>query len=159
MKILLVGQAPNHTDRLCTQPPLYGSCRKKIMELTDISEEEFASLFATVNLINRWPGRLKSGRGDAFPLKRARKSAEKILREVEKNPHIWYGIIFVGRNVQHAFGVTTSDVLEWTYIHNTLIRAAVLPHTSGLNRWWNLSSNSCRAAQFLKRTISRIHQL
>ena len=96
--------------------------------------------FDLVNLLDRWPG--KKGKGDAFPLDEARASARRL--------NLWGKplVILVGRNVARAFGANSVAYLEGFLLG--YVNAVVIPHPSGLNRWWNDPANTERARRFMR---------
>lgn len=129
--MLFVGQAPGRGWKRGDKP-LHGS-RLRALVGRD---------FASVNLLPRWPG--KHGKGDAFDLKRARRAAARIERA-----HRGGLLVLAGHNVARAFRIRSS------YFEIVPTRrgwlAVVIPHPSGINRWWNEPVNRRRAGQFFSR--------
>lgn len=56
-------------------------------------------------------------------------------------------VIALGRDVQRELGIYDAPHLTWvlTKVGSREISVLTLPHPSGLNRWWNDSSNARRA--------------
>lgn len=103
--------------------------------------EELASRARLVNLLPAFPG--KNGKGDAFPVGTARLVAERMrLRGL---------VLLAGRNVGEAFGLA-ADYFEWRRRGAT--RYVVIPHPSGVSRWWNDPRNVIRASAFLRGVFS-----
>jgi hypothetical protein len=127
---VFVGQAPGRS----AGRPLAGSRLPKLLRITP---EEFLSRVETVNVLEEWPG--KSGRGDAFPLKVARERAA--VMDLPGDP-----VVLVGKNVARAFGVNR-DYFEWTEVRGK--RAVVIPHPSGVSRWFNSENNQLRFRCFI----------
>jgi len=143
-KILLVGEAPGRLG--LTRPPLYGRTRQLIMNAAGISENEFDRLFATTNLFTSWQG--GDEHGDYFSLYKARPHASNIL---DNSTH--QTIVLVGLRTATAFGlkVTTNQCFKWFKMKHRQV--AVMPHTSGRNRWWNSHVNREVAAKFMHELV------
>lgn len=76
-------------------------------------------------------------------------TAERLLSETLRGRRV----VLLGANVSRAFGVSfrklSEVVLSWHPVGEGLA-AAVVPHPSGLNRWWNDPDNRVRARLFLR---------
>lgn len=94
-----------------------------------------------VNLLRRWPG--DQGKGDAFPIARARRAAGKF-----KPAGV---VLLAGKRVAEAFGERRA-YFEWFDLRGA--RAAVIPHPSGISHWWNEPANVARAAAFMRRALA-----
>lgn len=63
-------------------------------------------------------------------------------------------VVLVGRNVTRAFGALESwDWLEWVHLRAWDEkyggpRVSIMPHPSGLSRWWNDAKNVARAQRW-----------
>jgi hypothetical protein len=145
-KIFLIGQAPSKTGDP-RKPLLGGRPAQLIMRLAEMTPTEYLQKFHRVNLLNRWPG--KTGKGDAFPLGAARVAAENLSPRLRGQT-----VVFLGQGVASAFDFPTTSVLRWFSWFGGG-RAAILPHPSGINRWWNSSLNMKQAARFMKRLLSQ----
>jgi hypothetical protein len=98
-----------------------------------------------VNLIKRWPGPSASrNKGDAFPLERAARAAARL--ELGDGP-----VILLGKGVAGAFGAR-ADFFEWFELRGR--RAVVIPHPSGVSRWWNEPANRRRASRFIRSVLA-----
>ena len=137
-KILLIGQAPSRTGDPNT--PLLGRLGNKITSICGLTESEYRRQFDRRNVLPKWPGR--NGKGDAFPLNEARKRARRMLPDITSRR-----VIFIGKNSARAFGFKANFLTWQTFANN---RAAILPHPSGINRWWNDPKNRRRAGRFMK---------
>lgn len=96
---------------------------------------------------------LEHARAGPFPLSEARAAARLIL---ETGPP---KIVMCGRNVCRAFGFPDLEWCRWTpeYVYATqdslLVRCvelSVIPHPSGLNRFYNHESNRLLVRRFLR---------
>ena len=137
-KIVMIGQAPSRGRS--RKEPLTGASGKRLAQLAGLSTQEFRGFFDRANVLRRWPG--KNGKGDAFPAAKARRGAVRLRRELAGRR-----LILLGSAVARAFGLRDHPLMTW-FEHGGLT-VAVIPHPSGLNRWWNDSSNTVEAAAFL----------
>lgn len=144
MKPLIIGQAPGpNTDPAV---PLGGRCGERLADLCGLDLDAFHLLFDRINLVQRFPG--KAGKGDLFPLAEARIEALRLLMggSTAGRP-----IVILGENVACAFFLPRPAVpLAWRP-HAILGDVAVCPHPSGVNRWWNDSSNLRRTRRFWRK--------
>jgi hypothetical protein len=152
LRPVLVGQAPSRRSR--TDAPLIGGqSGTKLMTLAGLADESprfalflYRRLFATANLIKRWPGKGKS-KGDRFPMALARKAAGRLLVELDRRL-----VVCMGRKVAKAFGKGGIGLLEMDGQLDDVSRRtvfAVFPHPSGVSHWWNERKNVQRARYFL----------
>lgn len=99
--------------------------------------------FSRVNVLDFYPGR--DGKGALFPDRDAVKGAIYLERHVSKQRPM----IFMGTRVAWAFGLLRREYrfCEWRQWRGRQV--AVIPHPSGIVRWWNDPANRERAAAFL----------
>jgi len=153
-KILLVGQAPSRNRRPALDASTPGSASSRLLVLLDITRDEYMERFARVNLLDYWPGALATGKGDKFPIIEAKNSAKRILAHYE----FPWKILCVGQRVGECF-IAKSRVkyYEWIMCASNFPPAvrdvAIIPHTSGLNRYWNDPSNVKLAENFLRKKV------
>lgn len=162
--VIFIGQAPSKsTDK---KPPFIGRGGMFLAQILGISHEEMLSRFEFVNLLRRWPGYDLSGKGDAFPMAKARLMARRMLPSL-----LGRSVVLVGSNVEKAFALPhTVYPCHWGLynpkdrVHfpiafhtpgKTLEKAGYfavskIPHPSGINRWWNNPINKEMALDFLK---------
>lgn len=145
--MILVGQAPSRTsDPL---DPLSGDpLATKLARMFGLSKADYLRdrRIERRNILEEWPG--KAAKGDAFP--RAEALAAAILQEREFRGR---RVIFLGKGVARAFGFPTAEYLKWTPWFLSGI-AAILPHPSGVNRWYNDGGNARRAKRFLRTALA-----
>lgn len=134
MKTLLVGEAPARTT--VGARPFTGRTGDRLAELAGL--ERLRDGFDAVNLLDRWPGPA-GPKGSAFPLALARPAAEALRPRIRRRR-----VILVGRRVASAFRLASLPYLTWEG------QVAVLPHPSGVCRWWNEPENVELAAEFLR---------
>jgi hypothetical protein len=143
VKTILIGQAPSRGGDP-RRPLSSGPTATALARLAGLPAHEFLRAFERRNLLDAWPG--KSGKGDAFPLRAARDAAMIILPELRGRR-----VVFLGRNVARAF-YFDGEFLKWKRCFGNGI-AAVFPHPSGINLWWNKSRNERAAVRFLRREL------
>jgi uracil-DNA glycosylase len=141
--LIIVGQAPSKSGD--GNKPFSESKRsaKRLAVLLGISSKELGERFCLVNVFDRWPG--KAGKGDAFPVSKARKIVAKMRFEESDL------VFLAGKNVAKAFGFSRAEYFEELSLDGA--RAFVIPHPSGINRWWNDAENTKKASIFMRRKV------
>ena len=138
--VVLVGEAPSR--RSDPRRPLDGPCGSRLERLAEIPVGSLGDRCVAVNLLPAWPGR--RGKGAAFPMAEARAAAAELVPLLEGR-----AVLLLGRRVAAAFGV-----VDWPYLVPMRWEggpvAAVVPHPSGVCRWWNDPEASRRAAGTLR---------
>lgn len=141
-KPLFVGQSPAQDGD--PWRPMTGRFMNFVLALTGWDQYSYRTRFDFVNLVDRFPG--KSGKGDAFPMDEARWKANLLA---------WHGdldgrlIVCWGRSVARALQVNYA--VEFCYLNYSPGGRPyhLMPHPSGINQWWNDSSNRRLAADTL----------
>lgn len=157
-RIAIVGQAPGPGG---PGAPLMGRVGRRLAFLMGVGfPDEYVELFARTNLLDEHPG-ARGDKGDLFSVDDARDPADEILE-------LLYDIgdselVLLGKNVASAFGMTR---VEWLKRYDitigdgdeppfVTIRVSVVPHPSGVNRWWNDPKNRRAAGTYLRRVAKR----
>ena len=136
MKPAIVGEAPS----MRTSRPFAGRSGDRLAELFGYeSRAALADSWRLVNLLGYWPGPETTGNGSAFPAAEARAAAARI--------RLADGSLLCGRRVAAAFGLVNAPYFAWRDVDGR--RVAVVPHPSGVSRWWNDPENVARAREFL----------
>ena len=148
--VLIIGQAPAQKDD--PGNPLTGKTGLRLANYMDLHLEEFLTTFDRANLFDKYPGKNEKGKGDAFPIQQATINSFKLLRD--NPPDNYRAMILLGKNVAKAFNLKDPEFLKWATTPQGL-RYVVLPHPSGLNRWWNEKSNQKAALKFLGEMYDR----
>lgn len=140
MKPVLIGEAPARTT--VGRPPFHGRSAARLARLAGV--DDLRDAFELANLLDRWPGP-ERGKGSAFPLALARESAAELAPRLRGRR-----AIFVGRRVATAFRVRL-PYLTWRAVVAAGVptMAAVLPHPSGVNHFWNDPASVELARAFL----------
>lgn len=106
--------------------------------------EQFALTFARTNVLDYWPG--TDGKGAVFPRAEARAAVENVLARIVRQRRT---VILLGKRVAYAFGYGGLGYFDRARIgHATIV---VVPHPSGVNRWWNQAKNRARMRRFMRR--------
>ena len=166
-KPLLIGQAPPPSFEDRPHSPLYpypstgtGGRLAKLMNLDALT---YLKTFQRINLLRVFPGgRRRPGgtRVDHWPKAEARRAADLIAPLLGDKQ-----VILVGRNVARAFGLQLRGWHEWSsYVVSyppdqpVHFQVAVIPHPSGLNRWYQDSSNVAMATDFWARFLEECQE-
>jgi len=150
---LLIGQAPGKGWSGDPEEILCGKVGKRLAKLMGISFERYQVDTERVNLLDVYPGKDKGGKGDAWPKRKAESKATEMLPLLEDKT-----VVFLGRNVADAFGFSDLSYLQWRYGTGVAERVAVIPHPSGIVRWWNDARNRKEAQRFLSAIFSDTNQ-
>ena len=144
MKPLIIGEGPSKYGD--PSRPIGGRIGRRLAALSGVDSATFAQQFSKMNLLDTWPG--QSGKGSKFDAARARESAQRSGRRLRRGRIV----ILLGKRVAEAFGI------EPVYFDRQSLRDAdafVVPHPSGVNRWYNVSSNRRKMRAFMMRVAER----
>ncbi len=163
-KTLIVGQAPGKDT--VGKPAFSGKSGPKFAKLLGIDHDRLWDEFEVVNLVDRYPG--SAAKGDNFPMDEAR---EKVARL--RAAGLPERVILVGKNVARAFGLHKPMPTPFgPYAHVLKFfewyddpddertdtqyppRFCIVPHPSGVSRFWNDPDNVRAAKEFMS-TIPR----
>lgn len=139
MRTLIVGEAPNRSGR---GGPIAGRCGEKLASYAGLSLDEFLRTFDRVNVLTKYPGPAPSN-GAAFPSKRARQRATDLRRRFFRGRRV----VLLGRRAASAFGVK-ADYFDQVNVFGAEV--VVVPHPSGINRWYNKPSNVAKMRRFMR---------
>jgi hypothetical protein len=137
-EVVIVGQAPSRTSRP-RRPLRDGRTGLELRRLFGDALEELR----LVNVLGRWPGSA-GAKGDLFPREAARRAGRRLRRRLAGRR-----VVVLGRRVEDALGLELPRPLVWTDQGD--LEAALLPHPSGVNLWWNEARNRSRARAFARR--------
>lgn len=145
MTVAFVGEAPSSAREIEADRAFLPSTRsgRRLAQLLGV--DDAARVGECVNLLELAP---RNGKGSGFDHGQAAASAIGYATIFPEDVRL----VLVGRRVGNAFGVRT-DYLEWTTAHGH--RAIVVPHPSGVNRWWNDPKNEVRARRFFRSLAKR----
>lgn len=137
---VVVGQGPSQTTQ--NDPPFTGPSAKRLASLMGATLDEFLGVFYPVNVCDSWQGKADNGKGDAFKVK-AGSALDKMLEASKPG-----GLVLVcGLATARAIGMKKPQLFRVTDWEDR--RVAVIPHPSGVNRFWNDDENVAQARAFL----------
>jgi hypothetical protein len=139
--------------------------------LLDLDPDEMLRTFRFVNVLDRFPGKGDSSnpRGDAWPRVKARKEfRRRIVPIVAKmfadlpTKQLPY-VVLLGTNVRDAAGdrdLVHDGFFRWRTWYGSprrkfIAHIAVVPHPSGVARWWNDLENVRTAEKFFRSPLFR----
>lgn len=157
LRPLLIGQAPppNYDPR--THSPLYplpeAASGGRLADIMGLDHRTYLRTFQRINLLRDFPSKREHPGGtrrDHWPRAEARYAAELIAPLLHGRR-----VVLVGRNVARAFGLEKATWHTWQphrvhYPPDDPAQAemAVVPHPSGLCRWYNDPANMDEARVF-----------
>lgn len=168
---VLVGEAPNAATvgrpHLWLVPDDSGipHTANRLRDLAGMTTPEYLRVFQRRD--NVLPGIPRGGRWVKRHDEIARARADGLMRSSSLSEHF----VLLGMRAARAFGLVKPEPLVWLNVcastddvrclPQSLRLAAYLPHTSGLNRWWNDEENKSRGQEFLSHlsgSAARLHQ-
>jgi uracil-DNA glycosylase len=139
-QIIFVGQGPSQDGD--PYRPLEGTAAARLGSLLDAPEDYFIGCFARINLNSEWIGKVAGdGKGDVFDLAEGRASAKVLIRGS------WTHYVLLGKRVAERFDAKGEFLQTISHGQKHFL---ILPHPSGINRWWNEPNNVAAAAEKLK---------
>lgn len=149
MKPLLIGEAPSKNE--VTETPIEGRIGKRLASYAGLSLEDFLTIFDRINLLHeRQDTREK---GFEFDHDAARLEAFRLYPTFKPGQTV----IMLGRRVGNAFGAFG----EYFQAHRPRDNGAVIyvvPHPSGINRWWNDPQNCLQATEFMQKIVAEVRE-
>lgn len=137
-RLIIMGEGPGSYTRPLVLYPYPVNCTgHRLMKLMGVKRFEYMHMDRR-NLFPLYPG--KSGKGAAFPTSRARGLAREVAPSLAG-----YNVLFIGLRLARAFW-SDPVPLQW---FEGMYRHAVVPHTSGVNHWWNDPDNRAQGEAFL----------
>jgi len=144
MKPLIIGEAPSKNQQL--EQPIEGRIGLRLASMAGLTLPEFLYHFDRVNLLHHrqdtaaheFQFDIEAAKGEAAALKTTFKSDQIV--------------ILLGLRVADAF-YAHHDYFVQQMIGGADVR--VVPHPSGINRWWNDPANVQLAMVFMKNIVER----
>lgn len=127
----------------------------RLLKFMGLSRQDYLQIFARTNLLDFCPPKK-----DLFPIQQARAGAELVLRYAFDHE---MSMLILGKRAACAFRWTRErgaplpiarvGYLHWygvvsNYERRTHVPAAIVPHPSVSNLWWNSLENKARAQRF-----------
>lgn len=114
----------------------------RLCRIAGVTHDELFQRFRLRNLLDYFPG-MSNGKRATFPAQVARAAADAFLVDEDT-------ILLLGKRLAMAFRVK-ADYLEWIEMDGK--RYAVVPHPSGLNRWYNSEENRQAVRVFFEKLM------
>ena len=146
---LIIGEAPSMNGN--PDKPITGRSGRFLAEVAwgdDADVPRFLAGFERKNLLLAWPGH--AGKGSAWPITAARKAASTLLPRLAGRT-----AILLGKRVARAFGMARLGYFTLAPIRCGAagimpVWVVIVPHPSGINRWWNDPANRKKAGGWLR---------
>lgn len=145
----LIGESlspdPDVEEPLCTHTT---SGRR----LADLLPGDYESDYSRENLLDF---RVRVGCWRKWHRDRARAAATRLLSDIDLVGVL--NLILLGRQVAEAFGLVQPSRMYSRRIfapNGVVARVIVIPHPSGLNRWWNEAASARLCRLFLRGALS-----
>ena len=141
--ILLVGQAPAASAPDSVLPADRGNhlAGARFVKFSGIDLQTYSRRFRRMNVLTEFPGR-GGGKGDLFPRDRAARAIpifEEFLASRPRDP-----VIFLGRATASLFHADAKTAKPFSRVGPLEFQRHWIPHTSGIVRFWNNTSNRDR---------------
>ena len=140
--VLAIGEAPNARD--------HDGSGNGVALWCEAYEEKLPGLkqLRRVNLLPSYPGRM--GRGSAFPMREARAAADVLWASQPLDVRF----LILSLRAAEAFQIRRLglQLAEWFEQDGRIV--AVIPHPSGIVRWWNEGENREKAGAFMKGLVA-----
>ena len=148
MKPLIVGEAPGKGGD--PTKPIEGRIGARLADCCDLTMAEFLATFDRVNLLQVQPQ--DGGKGATFNVQEARRVAYSMTQHSD-----WPGrlALILGKRAGAAFGFVQVDYFQKMALYGAIVY--VVPHPSGLNRWWNDPENELQMMRFMRELIEGLH--
>ncbi len=147
MKPLIIGEAPSKNET--TPRPIEGRIGRRLARLAGLSLPEFLAHFDRVNLLDVRQDTAEHG--FTFDRLAAIDAAYRLQQTFAHNQII----LLLGHRVADAFGIVKR--IYFIEQRFTVMRGEIriLPHPSGINRWWNDPRHMLEAETFMRRIVER----
>ncbi len=138
-RVLIIGEAPSKNEP--DPKPIEGRIGHRLAAYAGLTFEEFLARTERVNLLDVRQDTAE--KGFTFDHTKAVEQARKIIASLEPNRHV----ILLGKRVARAVGCM-KDYFEPCHLENN-ITLYVVPHPSGINRWYNDPANQNMMERFM----------
>lgn len=139
MKPLIIGEAPGKNGD--PTKPIEGRIGARLAACAGITLDEFLSTFDRINLLDEQPQ--DNGKGTDFNVKEAGRVARNLEPTLCDRPLV----LLLGKRVAAAFKFT--EVVYFQEARINRIPTYVVPHPSGVNRWFNELENELQMLKFM----------
>lgn len=146
---LIIGEAPGKNGD--PSKPCEGRIGARLAACAGITYEEYLTLFDRINLLDEQPQ--DAPKGMAFNVKQAGKIARAMEPTLEERPLV----LLLGKRVAGAFGFTGAEYFQMTTLGRIAAQTPfyIVPHPSGVNRWWNELGNELQMIRFMHSIVAK----
>lgn len=127
MKPLIIGEAPSKRGDSVT--PCGGRIGRRLAACFAIPYDDYLERFERINLLGAYPG--ADGKGAKFEAREAAQAADALTLRGRV-------VLVLGQRAAKALGLR-AEYCTWQDHRGGL--CAVIPHPSGINRWYNDAAN------------------
>lgn len=146
-KPLIIGEQPSKNGD--PSKPIQGRIGERLAECAGLTFDEYMEKFDRMNLLDVRAE--YSGKGMDFNVKAARSTARELITRAFLPGRL---ILILGKRAASAFGMTSIAYFQRMVINGAEVY--VVPHPSGINRWWNLPENEQQMIRFMRTVVSRL---
>lgn len=144
MKPLIIGEAPS--KNAITDRPIEGRIGKRLASAAGLSYERFLDHFDRANLLSIRQDVV--GTGFTFNILAAKVAASRLAEKFEPGQIV----LLLGGRVSESFGLH-SGYFEEHVVNEACVY--ILPHPSGINRWFNDPRNMAQMTTFMQSIVER----
>jgi uracil-DNA glycosylase len=146
---IIVGEAPSRLS----DPEIAFSGRSGtfLERAAGLKPGRLRGWFECVNLLRVWPGPCDGRRGSRFRGGRVARSRAAEIRD--RAAASGRPVLVAGRRAAAVFDIPQPvEYLTWYRVGD--VPVAVIPHPSGVNKWWNEPANRARFAAFMAAVLA-----
>jgi uracil-DNA glycosylase len=171
MQPLILGETPSRSGDRFWRYPLSGDVGVRLALWAGLVPEEegmdlkdygafywpLRGAYDLANVIERWPGQGRRGRGADWPLDEAHRGLNRLLDNgvLPRNRVI----VCLGRRVLDLIVHRQLDFYRWVRFKGTGWQIAGIPHPSKLNRMYNDPAHVAAAGKTLRGAIKRAEKV
>lgn len=157
-RVVMVGQAPSAKGSHDPRHALTGAPMRRLFKCSGLNLMLYLRTFERHNLVGTWEGYRTTGdasSGSRFDPRDAAVGAKRIADRLAGGRRL----LCWGKDVMAAFvGPARACMTPLTWYTEEVVgfdnsydtQVAIIPHPSGLNRWWNDPANREAAGKFLR---------
>lgn len=148
--LFFLGSAPSKYSKV----PFCGMTGRKLAEMAGVDPGNFPHVFQTWNIVRQWQG--KNGKGDRF--QPTRDDVALAYKQIDCSIQLGVThVIVVGQAGAKAMGVGYKPILQWfpKLVAGRQSQWMVIPHPSGVNRFYNDPSNKRRVVRALRKIVNQ----
>jgi len=145
MRVVILGEAPSRKSD--PSRPFSGDSGRRLAKIAGVDHGELLAMFEPANLLSEWPGRSGGRKGDSLPKSAVRRAWRRSRMEL-----LGRRVVLASRRMAESLGVRVDRIGFMVWVSGALdgpAEIAVIPHPSGIVRFWNNPVNVEAARRFL----------